>query len=67
MRNYIEGEKSKVVSVRSQLSLNPIEFDVYRIDESTSVTFSLKPFQAAFNFAEYFNLNITISFQTSGK
>lgn len=67
LRNYIEGESSAISHVRSQLSLNPREFDMYKIGEDTSITFSLKPFRAAMNFADYFHLGVTISFQAPGK
>lgn len=67
MRNYVEHENSKTNYVHSQLSMSWSEFDLYKIGTNTTVAFSLKSFRAAINFAEYFNKDITLSFQTSGK
>lgn len=67
IRNYIEGENTRMSHVRSQLSLNPGEFDLYKIGEDASITFSLRPFRAAVNFADYFRLEATINFQAAGR
>lgn len=67
LRNYIEGEVTKINNVRSQLSLSPAEFTVYKIYKSATVTFALKSFRAAIHFAETFNLGISLTFQQPGK
>lgn len=67
LRNYVEGERNKLSHMRSQLSLNGVEFDMFKIGLNTTITFALKPFRAAIQFAEYFNLCLTLSFESPGK
>lgn len=54
-------------TIRTQVTLNSTEFATYKVQEDTEVTFSLRPFRAAINFAEAFHLNVTIKFSTPGK
>lgn len=66
LRNYIEGE-TVGRCVRSQLSINPLEFKHYSIKKDTMIAFTSRSFRAAIQFAETFNLTITLTFQETGK
>lgn len=52
---------------RTQLSLKPVEFEMYSINTECNVTFSLKEFRAMLTFAEAVNLPVTVYFETCGK
>ena len=76
MRNYLdpaltEGtkDKHKLGAVRTVLSMQPAEFDEYRIDESAAgpVTYCLKELRAIVAFAEAFALPLTATFDGGGK
>lgn len=67
VRNYDTNIPSSVRTIRTQVVLNASEFGIYKIENETNMTFSLKPFRAAVQFAESFNLNVGISFQTAGR
>lgn len=58
-------EMTKVV--RTELCLEPGEFDHYSIGVNTSVTFCLREFRALLLFAEAFNLPIAANFEIGGK
>ncbi|KAJ8964220.1 hypothetical protein NQ314_005049 [Rhamnusium bicolor] len=66
-RNYIVGTPVRPKSVRSQVNLTASEFNIFQINNETTVNFSLKPFRTAIHFAEGFNLNIGLNFETGGK
>lgn len=67
IRNYYVGAPVRSKSVRSQVSPNGSEFSVFRINLETTINFSLKPFRTAIQFAEGFNLNISLNFEQGGK
>lgn len=66
-RNYDSNSPSATRTIRTQVVLNSSEFGIYKIENETNMTFSLKPFRAAIQFAESFNLNVDISFQIAGR
>ncbi|XP_050512649.1 cell cycle checkpoint control protein RAD9B-like isoform X1 [Diabrotica virgifera virgifera] len=67
IRNYYVGAPVRPKSVRSQVSPNGSEFTIFQIDQETTINFSLKPFRTAIQFAEGFNLNISLNFETGGR
>ncbi|KAG5887078.1 hypothetical protein JTB14_018248 [Gonioctena quinquepunctata] len=67
VRNYCVGAPLRPKSVRSQVNLNGSEFTIFQINEETTINFSLKPFRTAIQFAEGFNLNISLNFEKGGK
>ncbi|CAH1102100.1 unnamed protein product [Psylliodes chrysocephalus] len=67
VRNYYVGAPVRPKSVRSQVNLNGSEFTMFRIDQETTINFSLKPFRTAIQFAEAFNLSISLNFEKGGK
>lgn len=54
-------------TVRTELCLEPGEFDHYSIGVDTSVTFCLREFRALLLFAEAVNLPVAASFETGGR
>ncbi|KAF4529320.1 hypothetical protein B566_EDAN011414 [Ephemera danica] len=58
---------SRRAAVRTELTLEPLEFDVYVIDLETSVTFSLLELRALLMFAEATSLPVVAYFEGPGK
>jgi hypothetical protein len=54
-------------TVRTELCLEPGEFDHYSIGVDTSVTFCLREFRAVLLFAEAFNLPVAANFEIGGR
>jgi hypothetical protein len=54
-------------TVRTELCLEPAEFDHYSIGVDTSVTFCLREFRALLLFAEAFNLPVAANFEIGGR
>jgi len=54
-------------TVRTELCLEPGEFDLYNIGVGTSITFCLREFRALLSFAEAVNLPVTANFDTGGR
>ncbi|XP_021916807.1 cell cycle checkpoint control protein RAD9A isoform X2 [Zootermopsis nevadensis] len=67
LRNYAEDENEMKKTVRTELCLEPGEFDHYSIGVDTSVTFCLREFRALLLFAEAVNLPVAASFETGGR
>ncbi|XP_018333804.1 cell cycle checkpoint control protein RAD9A isoform X2 [Agrilus planipennis] len=67
MRNYDVDETNVLKCIRSQYVLNAIDFVSFKIGQPTNITCSLKPFRAAVQFAEHFNLKLILNFETAGK
>lgn len=67
-RNYSDvSADSRRAAVRTELTLEPLEFDVYVIDLETSVTFSLSELRALLMFAEATSLPVVAYFEGPGK
>lgn len=54
-------------SIRSQVNLNVSEFSMFQISKETSLNFCLRPLRTAIQFADGFNLNLGINFESGGK
>lgn len=59
--------QNSLKTIRTQVALNSAEFATYKVQEDTEITFSLRPFRAAINFAETQHLNVTIKFTKPGR
>ena len=77
MRNYLDPMDLRLLTkshsskgaVRTVLSMQPAEFDEYKIEEEDSgaITFCLKELRALVAFAEAFTLPVTATFDGGGK
>lgn len=67
VKNYLESLRVNSQLMRTQLALEPAEFDLYDISEETHLTFCLKEWRAFLILAETLNMNITINFETTGR
>ena len=65
IKKYIDDIDERK-QIHTEVSMQPREFEVFDINEETSVTFCLKEFRSLLIFAEYLNLPITASFSTGG-
>jgi Rad9 len=54
-------------AVRTELALEPSEFDALQIGIDTTITFSLKELRALLSFAEFFNIAVSGHFDTPGR
>lgn len=54
-------------AVRTELALEPSEFDSLHVGVDTTITFSLKELRALLTFAEFFNLAVSGHFDTPGR
>lgn len=54
-------------AVRTELTLEPSEFDSFHIGVETTITFSLKELRALLSFAEFFNIAVSGHFDTPGR
>lgn len=61
------GDTNVAKGIRSQVTLNSIDFYTFNIEDETCITFSLKVFKAAVHFAESLSLNVILTFRTTGK
>lgn len=59
--------QNSLKTIRTQVTLNAGEFTTYKVQEDEEITFSLRPFRAAINFADALHLNVTIKFSKPGK
>lgn len=53
--------------MRTELALEPSEFDSLHVGVDTTITFSLKELRALLTFAEFFNLAVSGHFDTPGR
>ena len=67
IRNYVDDEPDPNKCIRSELALDPDEFEEYQIGVDTEVTFCLKEFRAILAFSEPANLPLTTHFEGAGK
>ena len=65
IKKYIDDIDEKK-QIHTEVSMQPREFEVFDINEETSVTFCLKEFRSLLIFAEYLNLPITARFSSGG-
>ncbi|XP_036218294.2 cell cycle checkpoint control protein RAD9A isoform X2 [Bactrocera oleae] len=64
--NYVEGSRVNEKFMRSQLQLNADEFETYKIEKETSITFCLKELRAFLMFAEALNESLCLHFDEAG-
>ena len=65
MKNYVDVNDKRIV--RTELSMQPAEFEEYSIDQEGSVTYCLKELRAIINFADSVSVPISACFQQSGE
>ncbi|XP_067642664.1 cell cycle checkpoint control protein RAD9A isoform X2 [Eurosta solidaginis] len=66
IKNYVEGSRVNDKFMRSQLQLNADEFENYKVEKETSITFCLKEFRALLMFAEALNESLCLQFDEAG-
>ena len=67
IKNYVDDEPDPNKCIRSELALDPEEFDQYQVGIDTEVTFCLKELRAILAFSEPTNLPLSAHFQSAGK
>jgi cell cycle checkpoint control protein RAD9A len=58
---------SRRAAVRTELCLEPLEFDSLTVGADTTVTFSLRELRALLQFAEATNLPVSAHFEVAGR
>ena len=53
--------------MRTELCFEPSDFEGYKVDLPSKITFCMKEFRAVITFAEPANLPVTMSFSSPGK
>ncbi|XP_050336333.1 cell cycle checkpoint control protein RAD9A [Bactrocera neohumeralis] len=66
VKNYVEGSRVNEKFMRSQLQLNADEFEKYKIEKETCITFCLKELRAFLMFAEALNESLCLQFDGAG-
>lgn len=67
LKNYTADELDQAAVVRTEMTLDPDEFDKYAVDLETSVTFCMKELRAFLSFSDVFNYPVSILFDSPGK
>ena len=69
MNNYVDSvdEETDRNAVHTNLTLQPTEFEVYSIGQTTSVTFCLKELRSLISFADAFLIPVSVDFDVGGK
>ena len=69
MKNYVEDDNScgPRKMVHTQLTMQPSEFEDFKITQDCNVTFSLKELRSLISFADALNLPVKATFNEGGK
>ena len=65
IKNYNDSIDEKK-TINTDFSMQPVEFELFRISEDTRVTFCMKEFRSFMLFAEYLNVPIRANFSVGG-
>ena len=69
MKNFVEDEDANGPKkmVHSQLTMQPTEFEDFKITKESNVTFCLKELRSIISFADAMNLPLKASFNNGGE
>ena len=69
MKNYVEDEDSHCPKkmVHTQLTMQPAEFEDYKISKECNVTYCLKELRSILSFADALNLPVKATFNDGGQ
>ena len=69
MKNFVEDEDSNAPKkmVHTQLTMQPTEFEEFRITKECNLTYCLKELRSIISFADAMNLPLKASFNDGGE
>ena len=67
MKNFVEEDNGPRKIVHTQLTMQPSEFEDFKIAQDCNVTFSLKELRSLISFADALNLPVKATFNEGGQ